>query len=170
MGYRWIGAVLIVVSCSACGFSVAAGKRKEERLLQQLLQILRFMEAELQYRLTPLPELCVMAAGEARGELHSVFQLLHRELNKQKLPDAGSCMSAVLLRTKELPPRVRRILSQLGYTLGRFDLDGQLLGLRGVQKRCEDALENIHKNRDERLKSYQTLGICAGTALAIVLI
>ena len=40
MGYKWIGAVLIVGSCSGCGFAIAAGKRREEKLLLQLMGIL----------------------------------------------------------------------------------------------------------------------------------
>ena len=80
MGYKWIGALLILASCTACGYSIAAGKRKEENLLLHLLQILQFMETELQYRLTPLPELCRMAAGQTRGLLRNVFLNLNREL------------------------------------------------------------------------------------------
>ena len=87
MGYKWIGAILIVASCSGCGFAIAAGKRREEQLLCQLMGILQFIEAELQYRLTPLPELCRMAAGEAKGILRIVFLNLYRELNWQKLPE-----------------------------------------------------------------------------------
>ena len=170
MGFKWIGAVLIIASCSGCGFAVAAGKRREEKLLWQLMEILQFMERELQYRLTPLPELCRKAAGEAKGILQFVFLNLYRELSWQKQPDAGSCMYAALQRSGELPPRVRRLLVQLGHTLGRFDLTGQLQGIQSVQQRCEDTLGNIRKHRDERLRSYQTLGICAGAALAIILI
>ena len=170
MGYKWIGAVLIVASCTACGFSIAAGKRKEERLLFHLQRILEFMEAELQYRLTPLPELCRMAIGETKGVLRTVFLNLHRELCRQKLPDAGSCMAAAIGKSGELPPRIRSILSQLGYSLGRYDLDGQLQGIQSVRRRSEESLESICKNREERLRSYQTLGICAGAALAIILI
>ena len=170
MGYKWIGAVLIMASCSGCGFAIAAGKRREEQLLYQLMEILQFLEADLQYRLTPLPELCRMAAGETKGILRTVFLNLYRELKWQKLPDAGSCMYAAIQRSGEIPPRVRRLLVQLGHTLGKFDLPGQLQGIQSVRKRCEDTLVTIRKNRDERLRSYQTLGICAGAALAIILI
>lgn len=170
MGYKWIGAILIVLSCSGCGFAIAAGKRREEKLLTQLMGVLQFMEAELQYRLTALPELCRMAAGECRGILQTVFLNLYRELTWQKMPDAGSCMYAALQRTGEIPSRVRRSLVQLGHILGRFDLPGQLEGIRSLRKRCEDSLESLRKNRDERLRSYQTLGICAGAALAIMLL
>ena len=33
MGYKWIGAILIMASCSGCGFAIAAGKRREEQVL-----------------------------------------------------------------------------------------------------------------------------------------
>lgn len=167
---KWIGAILIVTSCSSCGFLIAAGKRREERLLYQLIDILRFMESELQYRLTPLPELCRMAAGETNGVLRNVFLNLYRELTCQKQPDAGSCMYASIHRSGEIPSRIRRLLVMLGGSLGRYDLSGQLQGIQALRKRCNENLESIRKNRNERLRSYQTLGVCAGTALAIILI
>lgn len=170
MGYKWLGAILIILSCSGYGFSIAARKRYEEKLLNQLTEILQFMESDLQYRLTPLPELCRMAAGETKGILQTVLINLYRELSWQKLPDAGSCMYAALQRSGELPVTVRRLLVQLGHTLGRFDLPGQLQGIQSVRNRCHDSLRNIVEHRDERLRSYQTLGVCGGAALAIILI
>lgn len=161
---------MIVIGCGSCGFSIAAGKRKEEQMLCQLIRILRFMEAELRYRLTPLPDLCRLASCEVKGTLRVVFLNLYRELSWQKMPDAASCMSAAIQRTGEVPGRIRRILIQFGQTLGRFDLEGQLQGIQSVRNRCEESLESIRKNRDERLRSYQTLGVCAGAALAIILI
>ena len=169
MNIKWIGAILIVSSCTACGFSIAAGKRKEEHLLLDLLSILQLMEAELRYRLTPLPDLCRMGATETKGCLRSVFMNLHIELCRQKLPDASSCMAAAIARSGELPSRIRRLLVQLGSSMGRYDLEGQLQGIGTVRRRSEDSLESIRKNRDERLRSYQTLGICSGAALAIIL-
>lgn len=170
MEYRWFGAILIVAGCSSCGFTIAAGKRKEEKLLYQLVAVLQMMESELRYRLTPLPDLCRMASGEVTGTLHAVFMNLYRELNWQKLPDAASCMSAAIQRTGDIPVRIRRLLVQLGQILGRFDLEGQLQGIQSVRKRCEESLVSIRNNRDERLRSYQTLGVCSGVALAIVLL
>ena len=111
-----------------------------------------------------------MAAGESKGLLRLVFLNLFRELNCRKLPDAGSCMYAAISRSGEMSSKIRRLLVMLGNTLGRYDLTGQLEGIQSVRKRCEDSLEQIRRNRNERLRSYQTLGICAGAALAIILI
>lgn len=170
MGYKWVGAMLIIASCGGCGFSIAAGKRREEKLHNQLLDVLQFMENELQYRLTALPDLCRMAAAKTRGDLRHVFSNLYQELQSRKLPDAGSCMYAAIRQTGEIPPGIRRLLIQLGNSLGQFDLPGQLTGIHSVRKRCLDSLENIRKNRDAQLRCYQTLGVCAGAALAVVLI
>lgn len=168
MNYKWIGAVLIIVGCGGFGFSIAAGHKKEEKNLQQLLCILQYMESELQYKLTPLPELCRQAGDGANGILRGILHDLARELDWQVSPDACSCMNAALKKNKEVPASLRKLLLQLGHTLGRFDLPGQLRGLQSVREGCKEELRRFQKNQDTRLRSYQTLGLCAGAALAIL--
>lgn len=73
MSYRWFGAALVIAGCGGFGFSIASGYKREEGILRQLLRALNYMEWELQYRLTPLPELCRQAGKETRGTLREVF-------------------------------------------------------------------------------------------------
>lgn len=168
MTYKWIGAILVITGCGGFGFSMAASHRREEKLLLQLIHILQFMECELQYRLTPLPELCRQAGEEVSGVLRDVFLNLVREMDWQTSPDVHSCMSMALKRSHDIPNSLKKLLLQLGNTLGRFDLPGQVRGLQSAQVSCEAALKKLEKNRDSRLRSYQTLGLCAGAALAIL--
>lgn len=150
--------------------SAASAYRRREKLLRQLIRALQVMECELRYRLTPLPELTRLAARETGGALRDVLQLFARELDWQLSPDANSCMKAALRRTRDLPGSLRRLMLQLGRMLGRFDLSGQLQGLESVQAACQLELEALGKDRDIRLRSYQTLGFCAGAALAILFV
>lgn len=168
MNYKWIGAVLVIVGCGGFGFSLASAHRRKEQLLRQLIRALQYMECELQYRLTPLPDLCRQTGKEANGALREIFLNLARELDWQVSPDAYSCMIAALKKSHELPGNLKKLFLQLGRSLGRFDLHGQLLGLEAVRNACEKELEVLNKNRDARLRSYQTLGLCAGAALAIL--
>lgn len=168
MSSKWIGAVLVVFSCGGFGFGIAGGYRRRERLLRQLLGILETMESDLQYRLTPLPELARKAARDSGGVLRDVFLNLARELDWQSEPDASGCMRVAMDKCHDLPASLRRPLRQLGQTLGRFDLPGQLKGLKAVQDSCRRELMRLERNRDVRLRSYQTLGLCAGAALAIL--
>ena len=168
MNLRWIGAILVITACGGFGISVAAGYRREEEALRQLMRIAKFMQWELKYRLTPLPELCRQAAREGRGQMRNVMLGLAAELDSQVSPDAYSCMRAVLLKAEGLPRRVRRLFSQMGRSLGRFDLDGQLEGLEGVISACREQMTQLQSSKIKNLRSYQTLGLCAGAALAIL--
>ncbi len=170
MGIKGIGALLIVLGCGGFGFSMAAAHRREEAALRQLLLVLDLMECELQYRLTPLPELLLLAERETTGVIQRVLRRLRKELEAQVSPDARTCMEAALAAFPELPAMVCGGLRNLGISLGRFDLPGQLQGIHTARGECQSALDRLCSNRDNRLRSYETLGLCAGAALAILLL
>ena len=170
MHYRWIGAGLIVAACGGFGIFAAGSHRREEAMLRQLENALSFMECQLQFRMTPLPELCFQTARQVSGPVGALFSELAKELELQLAPEAAGCMHTVLGRCPGLSPAVRDLCLQLGRSLGRFDLAGQLKGLTAVQRDSQRKLEALCRNRDTRLRSYQTLGFCAGAALAILFI
>lgn len=168
MSIKIIGAALIIAGCGGVGFSMAAAHKREEKALRQLIRALDYMGCELQYRLTPLPELCRCAASECAGPVSQVLLHLASELESQVSPDASSCMAAALSKVKGIPSRTVKNLRILGSSLGQFDLQGQLIGMEAARKQCRRELDELSKDRDVRLRSYQTLGLCAGSALAIL--
>lgn len=170
MSFKLIGSILIIVACGGFGFKIAASYIKEERILRQFISALDYMECELQYRLTPLPILCHQTAAECSGVLQRVFLTFANELEDQISPDVERCMTAALQQTKDIPRLTFEALDMLGKSLGRFDLDGQLKGLEAVRQDCRRNSEELSQNRNVRLRSYQTLGLCAGAAMAILLI
>ncbi len=167
---KLIGAVLVLAGCGGIGFRIAANHRFEEKNLRQLIGILDYMECELQYRLTPLPELCRQASKEFSGMLGEVFWELSVEMEAQISPDLATCMSAAVEKAAKLSPLAREQLLLLGKSVGRFDMEGQLKGLEAVRHECRRQIEALSVNRDSRLRSYQTLGLCAGAALAILFV
>ena len=169
MDYKWIGAVLIIAGCGGFGFSLAAGHRHQERSLRRILRILDFMTSELHFHATPLPQLCADAAKLYSSPEARVFSRLAESLETHETSDAASCMEEVL---REIPllPETCAILRQVGLNLGRFDLEGQLKGLEEGRALCRHQLKILGENRDTRLRNYQTLSLCTGAALAILLI
>lgn len=170
MNIRILGAILVILGCGSFGFLIAASHRREVRVLRQLLAALDFMQCELQYRLTPLPDLCRQAATAHHGIIRNVFHLLAAELEDQISPDVERCMHAVLLKLKDIPKQTREVMVLLGRSLGRFDLEGQLNGLEAARQECRGFLEALTRDQSVRLRSYQTLGLCAGAALVILFI
>lgn len=136
--------------------------------MRQMIAALDYMGWELQYRLTPLPELCRKAANENSGAVKDILMTLCAELESQIAPDASACMKAALKKHPKIPLRLKKAMEQLGLSLGRFDLPGQLNGLDSVRHQCRRELEELSRDRSVRLRSYQTLGLCAGSALAIL--
>ena len=168
MYYRWLGALLIVTGCGGFGYTLTAEYKKQEILLKALLQSIKTMQWELQYRLTPLPELCQMAGKQAGGKIGKVFCGAAKEMEQQLAPNAESCLLQAISREPHLPHSIRLLLKQLGISLGRYDLSGQLEGLEAVAAACHEEQESLQEGRQERFRSYRTLSICAGAALAIL--
>ena len=164
---RLIGACCIVTGCGGFGFAMAAANRREEAELVRLISALEYMSCELSYRMTPLAALC---RGAARGGLVGRFLTeLASELERGTAPDVQVCVRAVLVRLQ--PQRLlRRHLGELGATLGRFDLPGQLRGLETAIRSAEDALRHFREGAEGRRRSWQTLGLCAGAAMAILFV
>lgn len=170
MAYKWIGACLIIASCGGFGLMLCALHKNEEWMLRQLVAALDDMECELQYRLTPLPDLCRNAGGHSKGCIRSFLLSLAEELEYQINSDVSASVNIALQKAGPLPEKTKLNIIQLGNSLGRFDLDGQLKGLEAVRHRCREDLQELTEDKTVRLRSYQTLGLCAGAALVILFI
>ena len=170
MSVKLVGAVLVIVACGGFGFRMAALHIREENNLRELIGVLDYMECELQYRMTPLPELCRQGAAQCKGCLRLVFHRLTEELEDQISPNVENCVNAVLNKEKNIPEITGQMLELLGRSLGRFDIDGQLRGLESVRQEARRNLGLICENKDLRLRTYQTLGLCTGAALAILFV
>ncbi|MBR4864632.1 MAG: stage III sporulation protein AB [Oscillospiraceae bacterium] len=167
---KLMGAIMVVASCSGFGILMAFTYKREVRSLDALLRILEWMINDLRFKMTPLPELCRISAGFGDSTLRSFFLKMEREMNKHTSPDAASCASAALSSTVNISPELQEILKQLGCSLGQFDAEGQIQCLESVRLVTEDRKSVLCKNMSNRLRSYQTLGLCAGAALAILLV
>lgn len=165
---KLMGAALVILGCGGCGFAMAAARRREERDLRLLLRAMEYMDCELQFRGSPLPELCAHAGQAVGGAVGAVFSALAGQLDRQSSPEVSQCVDSALLTSPGLANRVTEAFHLLGTTLGRFDLAGQTQGLAAVSEVCRDGIQELSEGRESRLRGYQTLGLCAGAALAIL--
>lgn len=167
---KWIGAILIILASGGFGLTIAANHKREITVLKKLIYALDYMECELQFRMYALPDLCRITAQETDGIVQQVFISLANELEDQISPDASICMKSVLAKTNNIPQQAMECLQYFGDCLGRFDLNGQLKGLENVRQECRLRLNKLSANSDVRIRSYQTIGLCAGAAIVILLV
>ena len=165
-----IGACLIVAGCGGFGFTLTVSYKREEAALRQLVAALDYMQCELQYRLTALPDLCREVGNMGRSPVNCFFSNLAEELDCRIAPDMDSCFRLAMQKTGYIPGKAVEALQMLGTSLGRFDVEGQIQELEAVRTFSRAELQKMAHNRDNRLRSYQTLGLCAGAALAILFV
>ena len=169
MNYKWIGAILVILGCGSFGFSLCASQKSGEWNLRQLTAALDYLQCELQYRMTPLPDLCHQAGIHGKGSVSQVFLTLAAILENPLCADVKDCMH-MALKTGLTSGITKENLMLLGDSLGRFDLEGQMKALEHVRQKCRADLEVLTRDKAIRLRSYQTLGLCAGAALVILFI
>ena len=170
MTVKILGAVLILTGCGGFGMLICLAYKREEEMLRQMIRAMDCMESELQFRMTPLPELCIRAGNGSSGSISRFWNSLSEELQRASSPDVEGCANAAMDANGPFPQRVEMILEQLSDTLGQFDAPAQIRALEAARTQCHRVLEAMGTNRENRLRSYQTLGICTGIALVIILV
>ena len=167
---KWIGALLIVAGCGFFGFYMGWNVNRDASLLRALVAFIDGLSSELSYRMSPLPDALRATAQLQKSKISAVFVALAEQLEQQISPNVGSCMEHVLSQQRHLPANTLRQLHELGGLLGTYDMQGQQSGLAMAKETCMRILSQLDQDRTQRVRGYQTLGLCAGAALAILFI
>ena len=131
--------------------------------------ILEHFSWELQTNLAPLSICCAAASCCGRGEMGRLFENLAQHLERGIERNPGECMALAMVQ-HDIPQQIQFRLSQLGDTLGRYDLSGQIGGIEAIRELCKRDLQALVSERSKTVKSCQALGLCTGAAVAILLL
>ena len=150
---------------------MAHSVRREVQYLQQLLRVLEGMMCEIPGRMATVEELFSQAEACTTGVLRDVFHSCTQQIRSWSEPDVVCVMGCALDEFGErLPTDCAALLRELGQQLGAYDLQEQTRALQALSVRTEAALTALRQGRADRCRSYEVLGVCAGCALAIILL
>lgn len=169
MNFKIIGAVLIISGCICVGHILISSHKKTVLQMQQLISAFAFMECELSYRASSLPEL-LRGVPIEKGVLKRYFSALANELEGQISPDVSCCVEAALTQVQDLPELVQVGIKYFGRNAGCFDAEGQIKEIISVKERCISLLAEYTNNQEIRLRNYRVLTLCAGAAVVILLL
>ena len=170
MSYRIYGIICIILGCGAVGFIFAYNAKREVTALKQFIAALEFMKCELQFSLPALSDLCRHTASVSTHHVRKLFNLISDELDNQIFPDAHRCILSAIKQCKDMPSLTQKAAELLATSIGHFDLKGQLSSIETVMVESQQLLATYSNNLETRSRCYKTLGICAGAAIAILLI
>ena len=167
---RVFGAILIILGCGGFGFIVLRYKKYEILALENFILATEYMICELRYRMTPLPNLCHATAAVTKGIVRRIFISLGKVLELQSSASVSDCIDTVLKENPVNSDRISTLFLNLGMRLGVFDLDGQIDVLASLRDEGRRVLKSCRDGYEIQSRSCGTIALCAGAALAILLI
>ena len=169
---RIVGAALVTLAASLVGFGFARGVRRQCAQLEGLLWALDYMQSEMSARLTPLPQIFSLLSACPQRDVAMFFAAAGQALS---VPP-GCTVPVSFKRGFHAAPALCvgqdciQSLYALAMGLGRFELEAQLAAIERAKACITSVLLQLQAQKRARCRSYETLGICAGLALAVILL
>ena len=168
---RWFGFILIVTGAAASGSLLAAGVRRSVRQCTAMQNALAFMKAEIEFHLTPLDQISMQMASMLPQPLSLVFRSVSRDIRRMPGVLPGSLMRRALnVHRNKITPELSKILADLFELLGKQDVLAQVRAAELAEARLKQEIHRIEAEKKDRCRTYRTIGICAGLAVAVILI
>lgn len=167
---RLIGAILVVVGAGSFGFRRAAQFYKSASQLRQLTGAVEMLQCEINYTRLPLPELYTEVADRQTGAVAQFFRAMSAQLASGQPRTLAARHAMQQASGLLLPSDARMALLELCETLGRYDVDGENRMLRLSAQRIQSAQERCESEKRQMARSCAALAVCAGIALAILML
>ncbi len=169
---KLVGILIIVLSAGSVGFRIAASLKKRCKLLRQLSTALQVLKNEISFCGTPLPQAFALMAVSVQDTPERVFSSVARQMEQRRWLTPQHAMEQALTEQPELghDADTADLLIKLAAGLGKYDRDSQLQTIEKVGAELESLLQAAEQERSIRSRTYETLGICAGLAVGILLI
>ena len=162
----YIGAGLVTSGCAGLGISMALSLKKRLKLLSSIVAAIDYIQAEISYGLTPLPELLNGLAGRDAA----LRDLWNAVAGAWKPGESFSNVWTDKVSELDLKESDRLTFGEIGTILGRYDADRQVSRLAFIKKRLELSLAEAREELKKNGKLFCVLGIACGLAAAILLI
>ena len=169
---KLIGLSLILAASGAVGAGLAGTVRRQQAQTLALIDALLRIRHELQYRLTPLPEIFAALGGSRNREIAEFFSRLAALLSSAQTCTVGYACRQALAQTRglSLSSAARGTILSLFDSLGRYDLEGSVQALDLALSRLREEAKALQNSAAARCRTYLTLGVCTGLAAAVILI
>ena len=165
---KWAGVLFVVVSAGSMGFQIAASLNHRCRIRRELISVLQILRNEIEVRGTPLPQCFALMSASGKTVRSTLFGTGARDMDANRWVTPSDAMDRALTDLEE--PALRQILMPLASQLGKYDLEAQLQGIVRAKQETDTLLCALEHERRIKSKTYRTLGICMGLAVAILLV
>lgn len=165
---KLLGVVFILISSWSVGCRFSMTMRSRCDCAKEAIDALQVLRNELSFLGSPLPEAFRAVASSVKGQWGQVFLDMSARMEKDRWLTPATAAQKALVSVTDEP--IGRIMQDLAGKLGSYDLEAQLHGIDRAVHEVNALLSGLVEEKRLRSRTYQTLSICAGAAIAILLI
>lgn len=168
---RFIGCVLIFISCTSLGFLKASSYRARIAELESVTELLKLLDMEITYRRDSLAR----AFGKVSDAKPCWFAGVLKDCSvmmaeRNSLVDSWNGALAKSMEECPLNRQDIAILQDLALGLGKSDIKGHRSIMEPAMMRLGENLNDARRQEQKQGKMYRGLGAAAGVVIAVILI
>jgi stage III sporulation protein AB len=169
------GILCLLIIISGVGIGQLKAKTYDNRVyhLQELISTLKVLEAEMKYRMDPIPDLLLRLSGIKDGMSTAFFMTAGLLLKNQTGRDLSDCWQEAVdtaYQESALNKEDKRIIADMGIQLGKTDIENQFGMFQRTFSLLEAQTAEAIEEKKTKGKMYKSLGTAIGISVVILLI
>ena len=171
--FKIMGAVLLL--CGTTAFGIYKGCLYSSRLehMYEIKKAFLYIQGEIRYMSTPIPEALLGAAGRVRGSCREFFHKAAEELyagNGKELKQVWEESISTEVTSELLEREAVEVLKEMGGQLGCLDRQAQERAIEYFLKKWDYLIEKRRKEKSNKLKLYYVCGVMGGLLMVIMIV
>lgn len=170
---KLVGIIVVLCGTTALGIYKSCQYMSRFRNLNEIKKAFLYIQGEVRYRNTPMPETLEEAAFKIKGPIGSFFRHVSGRLDEKKGLDFKEVWERCLLEDvsgEVLEREAREELAGMGSQLGCLDRQMQEKAIDYFLDRWEYIIEKRQSEKSNRLRLYYVCGIMGGLLMVIILV
>lgn len=164
-----LGAIFILVGFGGMGLAIISGLNRQVALFRSMVQALDYMEREISFHLTPLPQLYRGLSGYLSQPLSATFGRMAEGLEGLHSQSVGELWEKTL-SSLDFGAEGMTYLLPLGQVLGSYDGEHQCKAIAQARVQLAQILARREVESAKGKKLYGTLSLALGGLVVILLL
>ncbi|MCM1246154.1 MAG: stage III sporulation protein AB [Roseburia sp.] len=167
------GIFIILCGTTALGMYKSCQYVTRFRNLTEIKKVFLYIQGEVRYRNTPMPETLEAAACKVKGPLGNFFRHVSGSLEKKSGLDFKEIWEQCLFQDvpgEILEREAREELAGMGSQLGCLDRQAQERAIDYFLDKWEFIIEKRQREKSNRLRLYYVCGVMGGLLVVIILV
>ncbi len=168
---KGVGICLILAACILAGMELERGLKRRWLILRELHEMLLFLEKEMIFRRTPVPEALEDAAAQCRTEAQALFQKAAGLAGAKRGASFGALWEEAAAASgleEILAAEEYQETCRMAQALSNTDTVMQKTMLEKYQSRFEEMSVEMERQYREKGALYRKLTAAAGAFLALL--